>query len=346
MKTENTIYDDMKEAFTEHTGLVIDNNVGGDEIEGVNFVVATPQSTEPTEPPPAPEVKPDPVAEEKKPDVAQEELAPEEQPSTWDHKRPPSSWTPKAREDWALIPEHLQREITRREENAANGARSLHTTYAPAKELMDNLHPFFEEVVQLGINPIDHVGSLLQTEKALRTADVPTKFNLLMEMADQFGVPLRDIVNQSVGADVIKSKPQAQQQAAAIPDEIRQELAEIRAWRAEQETAVVTSEVEQFGAQNEFFSDVRGVMADIIEKGLAQDLQTAYDMAIWSTPSVREVLLSRTSQPKSDPVLDRQTRAAKASVKSSGAIDVIVDDENDSIADTLRKQFNLSNGRV
>jgi len=344
MKTENTTYEDMKEAFTEHTGVVLDADPSEDvPLEGVKIISSRTETgklvesvkEEPVEPVKEELVEPtkEETAEPKKDDDAA--------PMTWDHKRPPSSWTPKAREDWGLIPEHLQKEIIRREENAATGASKLHTTYAPAKALMDNLHPYFDEVVSLGINPVDHVGMLLEAEKTLRTADMPTKFDTLLSMADQFGIPLRDMVNNTFGAEVLKPVQ------PAIPDEIRTELAEIRAWREQQELTVVNAEVEQFGAAAEFFTDVREAMADLIEKGVAPDLQAAYDMAVWSNPEIRDILVSRTNPQKEDKVAARQLQAAKGSVKSSGVLDVPVDDDTeDSIADTLRKAFNKSSGRV
>jgi hypothetical protein len=267
-----------------------------------------------------------------------------EQTGTWTHTRPPSSWTPAAREDWAKIPEHLQKEITRREEAQANGARQLHEQYSHAKAFVERVkEPMLEAIGQNG-DPVQHVLSMMAVEKTLRTAPMPQKFNQLMAMADQFGIPLREIINASVGEEVLRSPQQA-----AIPDAVSRELAEIRQWREQSEQQVVDMEVNQYGQSLEFFEDARHMMADYIEKGIATDLQQAYDMAIWANPQVREVLLARQGKTtQTSAVANRQAKAVGASVKASGAVSVPSNDydDSDSISDTLRKAMASANGRL
>jgi hypothetical protein len=185
----------------------------------------------------------------------------------------------------------------------------------------------------------------MNTERVLRTADLPTKFEALLGVADTYGIPLREIINRSVGQEVLQTPRQQQMQ---IPPEFQREIQEIKQWRNQQEQQVVNNEVGGFGAQNEFFEDVRFQMADLLEAGVAKNLAQAYEMATWSNPDVRGVLVERQARGSaSSAVAQRQVRAASASVRSPNTVHVAVDDDgDDSIADTVRKAFSSSQGRL
>jgi len=269
--------------------------------------------------------------------------AAEQDQGTWSPERAPSSWTPKAREGWANLPIEIRQEITRREENATMGARKLQEQYAPVKQFVENFDPIFRELGSIGVDPQRHVASVMNTERVLRTAELPQKFDALLGIADQYGIPLRDIINQSVGQKVLQTPSQMQ-----VPEEIRRELGEIRQWRDQQEQAIVNNEVSNFGQQQEFFNDVRYAMADLIERGVCQDLNQAYEIATWAHPEIRSVLIDRQVRGSSvGQVVNRQSKAVGASVKPSNTVNVDLDDDsNDSIGDTLRKAFTASTGRL
>jgi len=194
-----------------------------------------------------------------------------------------------------------------------------------------------------GENPNQHLFDVLQQEKTLRAGDLPSKFNALLAMADKYAIPLRDIINASVGQEILTKPGSA---PVGIPDEYRREIEDMRSWREQQEQRTVDYEVQSFGTQLEFFNDVRHQMADLLEAGVAPDLQTAYDQAIWANSDVREVLLTRRSG--GTPVSSRQAKAVGAGIKPSGAVKVTLDDDDseDSIADTLRKAMSATNGRL
>jgi hypothetical protein len=286
------------------------------------------------------------AAAEKAPaDVAEASADGTEQPaSTWTQDKPPSSWTPAAREKWNEIPPELRQEIIRREEASVMGVRKMQESIAPAKEFLDSMNPYVQEAQSLGVDFRQHVSSVLNTERVLRTADMPSKFNALLGIADQYGIPLRDIVNQSVGQQVLEAP---HQQQAAIPPEFQREMQEIRQWRDQMETAQVEQAIHGFSADKEFYGDVRHQMADLIEKGLAPDLNAAYDQACWMNAGVREVLLARQSSGQQNNVVaKKQVAAASTSIKPGGKVSVKVEDESDNIADIVRGAFAAGSGRI
>jgi hypothetical protein len=191
----------------------------------------------------------------------------------------------------------------------------------------------------------------MTTERVLRTADLPTKFNQLLQIADQYGIPLRDIINQSVGQEVLKRPAQ---QAAALPPEVMRELQDIRQWRESMETGQLTQTIGQFAAEtdatgqlkHEFFNDVRETMADLIEMGRAADMQTAYEQAIWMHPEVRDVMLSRQSRPQNK-VAQRQLAATKVSLPAKGSVTVDMEEDSDDLHAMVAAEFRKANtGRL
>ena len=267
-------------------------------------------------------------------------------PGNWKEDKAPQSWTPKMREKWGELPQDVRQEIVRREEAAVAGFRQLNEKFAPAQRVMEGLAPVFQEAQQYGADPVQHISNVMQTERVLRTADVKGKFQAIMQIADQYGVPLRDIINESVGEKVFPSA--AQQQATTLPPQVEQELAQMRAWREEQSANSAKAVVDAFAAGKEFFQDVAPLMGTLMQSGAAADLQSAYDQACWMNPEVREVLIQRqTGQQQKTNLQDRQARATAASLPSRGKVDVKVDNgDEDDLAATVANAIHELNGRV
>lgn len=261
----------------------------------------------------------------------------EEAPGNWNQDKAPQSWTPQARERWSEIPEDLRKEIIRREEAAVAGFRKMNEQMEPVRRVAEGLSPFLQEASQFGVEPVGYIANVMQTERVLRTADTKTKFQVLMDLADQYGVPLREVINESVGEKVFQSP---QQQQAAIPPEVARQLQEMQTWRQQQEQQAYQREVESFAASNEFFNDVRNDMAILLEGGRAKDLKDAYEQAIWMNPDVRSVLLSRRGQEEQQGrEQSRRQVAATASLPAPGRVDVKVGDDSDDIYSAVRSSI-------
>jgi len=296
----------------------------------------------------ADEPVPEPVAKEGDPS-ATEAPAPTD-PVALSAEKAPQSWTPAAREKWASIDPDIRNEIIRREEASANGVRQMQERFAPMQRFIEQMQPVAQEAQAVGQSPDQYIYSLAQSERTLRGAELPAKFNEILRIADQYGIPLREIINKSVGDEVIKAPQQGQAQS-----EVQQELQAMRQWREQQQyeqverdRADITHRLAEFSKDKEFLEDVRLTMADLIERGLANTVPEAYDKACWMVPEVRQVMLSRQGQQRvADSVAERQGKAAGASLKASGKVAVPDGDEaDDDIAETVRKAWSASAGRV
>jgi hypothetical protein len=250
----------------------------------------------------------------------------------------PRGWTPAAREKWETISPDLRQEILRREDASIAGVRQLQERYAPMEQFIQGISPILQEAQYYGVDPGGYIDQVMGTERTLRNADIPGKFQAILAIADQYGVPLRDVINQSVGQQVI---PPVQQPQYQVPPQIMQELNEMRQWRNSQQSSMVNAQIQEFSADKEFFHDVHMQMATFIDSGQANSLQEAYDAACWSVPAVREVMLARQGLQK------KQESAAGASVRPGGGVVVPGDEESDELEDVVRSAFiKSSTGRV
>lgn len=287
-----------------------------------------------------------PEGGETKPPVEGEQAKQETGQPLLTQDKAPQGWTPAIREKWGTIPEDIRKEILRREDAVAVGVRQLQERFAPYETFANALAPFITEASQSGVDPKIYVHNVLASERILRKADIPTKFKELMRIADDYGIPLREVINASVGQEVLqKAQPQ---QGGALPPAIQQELTEMRTWRENFETTSIQNQIMAFAEGKEFFGDVKNQMASLLESGAAENLKDAYEAACWANPQVREVMLSRQGKEKKDDDLkNKQQAAAGASAKPAGAVDVKVDEDVDDLSAVVRSAYNSSaTGRV
>lgn len=264
---------------------------------------------------------------------------------TLSKEKAPSSWSPTVREKWGELPEDVRAEIVRREEASAGGVRQLHEEYRPIKQFAEALSPFIQEAVNNGLNPTEYIGNVMAAERNLRSPNKEQRFNALLSIADQYGIPLREVINASVGEEVLQRQAPAQ---AELPAHIAQQLQRQDAQLREMQEANFKKEIDAFKGGHEFFDDVSEAMADLIDAGRAKGLEDAYEQACWMHPEVRRVMLDRErTGGKQDELKQRQAAASKATVKASGAADIKVDtDDDDTLESTVRKAITEASGRI
>lgn len=264
----------------------------------------------------------------------------------WSAEKAPQSWNPAAREKWAALPEDIRKEIVRREQASVQGVRALQERFEPLQRFAQDLTPVFKVSRDLGVHPMAYISSLMNTERLLSTGSVQAKFGEIMRIAEQFGVPLRDIINKSVGEEILQA-PQGQQ-GFQVPPQVDQRLAALEQQRSYDKEQSYTREIDSFSEGKEFFEDVREDMATLVESGAAESLAEAYDKACWASPSVRKVLLERErKKEQADELRGRQAAARELSIPSGGSLETPGGGEaDDSLEQTVRRAWVANSGRV
>lgn len=289
--------------------------------------------------------------EVKTPEVKEPEAAPLGGDPVLTQDKAPSSWTPKARESWAALPEDARKEILRREEDSVKGIRQLQEQMAPYTQFAANLQPFIQEALDNKADPGQYIGTVMQAERRLRSGTAEQRFSALVEIAEGYGIPLRQVINDAMGQEVIPH-PSLTKQQSSIPPEIQRELEESRAFRQQQiakesqtDTSALQREIDDFKKDKEFFEDVKEDMGLLLEGGRATNLQDAYDKACRMNNGVHEIIQERAKKPA---LGDKQKAAAKLKGTSSNSAETSDSDfdDDDDLATTVRKAASAAAGRI
>lgn len=265
-----------------------------------------------------------------------------------DPSKPPSAWTPAMKAKWDQLPEDARMEITRREEASARGVAQLKQHYEPMEELyrgvIEQNLPYFEHIER---EPLDYFAEMLQVEQMLALGNPAQKMQTLLNLADQYQIPLRQTLDAAMSGKLQSILDQAHQLHGSpepVPPAVQRELQQLRQQQELIITQAADAELAQFLANNDkpFFEEVKDRMADLIEGGFAEGYQDAYDMAIWQMPEVRaKVLAQQNGQAQAAGIAQRQ--AAAAQVTTPGAAPVVTSsaaNTDESIEDTVRKAWN------
>lgn len=228
----------------------------------------------------------------------------------------PQSWSATERAHWDKIPAEVQAVIARREEEAHRGITTLGQDAAYGKQLKEVIAPYLPIIRAEGGTEAGAVRDLLQTAYILRTGSPAQKAQVMQHVAGLYGVDL------SVAA---QGAPQVNPEVQSL----RQELAQLRGHlqgaeqqQHQQVQGQAQAIIDAFAAdpKNEFYEQVKPLMAHLLVAGQAKDMQEAYEMACHANPDVRSTILTR-SQADAEAKRAADAKAkADAKRKAAGSI--------------------------
>ena len=230
------------------------------------------------------------VAEEESPtDIAEnadEPEQPEEQPESSDIPKP-TTWKKDLLPLWDKIAKgevltkdeskkHLEY-LNQRENEFKKGVSVYKAEAERAKALEEAINPFVPELQAQGIHPAAWINNLGRAHMILSKAPYEQKVQMFHRLAQDYGVNL----NQS-------TEPQQQvdpytQQLMQQLYQVNQEVSTIKGRYEMEEQARLNNEIERVRSDRErfpHFDMVREEMAQLLELGKAQDLETAYAKAV------------------------------------------------------------------
>ena len=302
-------------------------------------VVDTPEEVPTEEQPPAEE----PEQIEETPPVEPEAPKPGEP----DISKPPSSLTAAEKAEYEKAPPVLKKAFHRREADFHKGLEAQREK-AAIGELMDKeVRPYEAMIRAANLTPQLVVRDLLNTAYQLRSGTPEAKFNVVLNIARQYGVDLTNL--QSRAEELAATAPpppdprvmELQNKLEGLTKSIEEQ--KTQAERAEYEAQ--QAEVQKFAANpaNKHYEAVKLDMAALIANGRADGLQDAYNKAIWAHPAVREQLLAQQREDARKRAAEKAAvakKAASVNVAPRGtppAAPVVGTDMSETIRQALRK---------
>jgi hypothetical protein len=215
-------------------------------------------------------------------------------------------------EAFAKASPEVQAAFIRRSEEMHRGFEQFRGKAQFGDSMERAIAPYSQHMQQLGVAPDQAISHLLNAEYLLRTGTPEQKQQYFAQLARDYGV------NLGQTAEFAANQPQPDPQVQALQTQLQQmqswvnQQNQAREW---QERQSLNSEIERFSKDpaHAHFEEVREQMAGLLQAGLAPDLKSAYEMAIYAHPEVRSRVLAE-QQAKAE-----ETRRAQAAQKARDA---------------------------
>lgn len=168
-------------------------------------------------------------------------------------------------------------EYTNQRENEFKSGVSTYKAEAEnAKSLQNAIAPFLPELQKYNIDPGQWIGNLGRAHQTLALGSPQEKLMMFQRLAQEYGVPLESIGQQTQQVD-----PQTQWLSQKI-ETVAQQIKSFETAQQQAAQAQIENEIQAFARDpsHSHFEAVKEHMAGLLQSGMAQDLQSAYDKAV------------------------------------------------------------------
>jgi hypothetical protein len=220
------------------------------------------------------------VAKEGEPQAQQAAPEPQAQvqrPSTWKKEYWPLY--DKLATGQVLTPEEAKKlaDYTNQRENEFKSGVSTYKAEAEnAKGLQSAIAPFLPELQRYNIDPGQWISNLGRAHQTLALGSPQEKVLMFQRLAQEYGVPLEALGQQQQQVD-----PQIQWFSQELGN-LKNQWQTFQSAQQQAEQAQIQSQIQAFAsdASHPHFEAVKDQMAGLLQSGMAQDLQSAYDKAV------------------------------------------------------------------
>jgi hypothetical protein len=220
-------------------------------------------------------------------------------------EKPPVGLSLEAREAWKDVPASVKADIVKRENDYAAGIEK-HRNATERVQGMDKALQPYQQYLQMNGGAGQALQGLLQTGSSLQMGSPVQKAQVVANLIKQFGVDISQLDSMLVG----EAPAPEQQQQNQFQQMLNQQLAPMQQQlqgyqqreqhQQQQEQGQVAQEVTAFGANNEFYNDVSGDMADLLDmaanRGRQMSMDEAYKLACANHPQISSIMSNRMSQ--------------------------------------------------
>lgn len=227
-------------------------------------------------------------------------------------RKPPASWSadPNA---WQSLAPAIQDAFLKRDADASNGIKeyaerikSLEERTRSYGELDQVYAPYAQKWAQHGLSPAQVTKNLLNAQAYIERDPI----NALLWLQQSTRVDPAQLI-------AALSQPPAQRQQhayAAATQQSQQQMAMLQRRLDDMEIAPIRNEIETFKAApgHEHFAILQPQMHYFVQSGQAPDLQTAYDLALYSNPQTRDQAIAQRAAAEAKAIRDQEAEQRKA----------------------------------
>ena len=177
-----------------------------------------------------------------------------------------------SKEDFTKFAEYANQ----RESEYKKGVSTYKAEADRAKSYENAIAPYAQDLQRRGIQPTQYIENLVRAEQILSNAGYDQKLQVFQKLAADYGIQLNG------NGQVTQLDPYTQQLMNQL-NMVNQEVSSIKGRFAQEENQRLMGEIERVRSNVEqfpHFDVVREEMAQLLELGKAQDLETAYKKAV------------------------------------------------------------------
>jgi hypothetical protein len=234
-------------------------------------------------------------------------------------RKPPASWKKEYHEHWAKADPKIQEYAWQREEQMKRGVEPLLSKAQFADAMNQALEPYLPTIQGLGLKPEQAVAALAQADYTLRNSPPAQKMQYLTQLAASYGINLNQVMQGGQQTAQHSIDPMVYQ----LQNELNTVRGEVTGWKQQQEMAenqTLLNEINSFSMTAEHFDEARPTMIQLLQSGVAETLDDAYEKAI----RLDSDLFDRVQSARQAEVSQRQATEKNRAVKIARAAAVSV----------------------
>lgn len=193
---------------------------------------------------------------------------------------PPTSWDAAAKAEYAKLPAAVQQAVVKREAEVSAGFAQYQGLKQHREQLEQVIGPRRQYYANDGVSDLQAIDNIWKWFEALKNSPGES----FPALAQMFGVDL-STVSPNAAADPGQTNPEV----AALKAELARhaaQLGQVTSTFEQQQTAARRAELAQFANGKPHFEKVRVTMGKLMQAGVAQGLEDAYQQAVKLDPEV------------------------------------------------------------
>lgn len=228
----------------------------------------------------------------------------------------PRTWRPEASALWSSLPPAVQAEVQKREQDIFNGLNQYKQMAGIGQRAYDAVKDVLPILQQQGQDPYAFMRDMCEVHRLLSSGTPEQKAKAFSAIALHYGVA----TNEQGATSPLPDQMALMQQQLTRLSQYQQQL---QAQQQNAQRGYFRKMVDDFASNKEkapYFDEAVPVMTELVQKGLANNLEEAYNKAIWLVPAIREKIQANTSQQKAEAENTKIAQAkqmAGANVKGS-----------------------------
>lgn len=206
-----------------------------------------------------------------------------------------------------------------REQNYATGISGYKAKAEEAREYVDAMQEFLPLLQQNGLKAGEWIRSLGQAQRVLALGSPQEKIDMFANLAQMYGIPLGAIAPAQQGqydGNTLQLMERIQQLEASVNG--------VKTWREQEQQTAAQRELAKFSDASKYphFERVRNTMAQLLETGMANDPDSAYERAVrldddaWNAEQQRQAAQQFSTQTANKTAAAAKARQASVSMKS------------------------------